>query len=163
MRKFTKGITKKLSKSFKFSRNRIPAVQNVDPQGAVSSQKVESFIFYEAPRTRHIRILPPTSIPPLLKIQGSSREPASKVLDTPFSVEETPGPQSVDAELRNAHEDLERIKTLGGPATSMASAIADSPADLAAADDFQTTYLQPLKIFNTVIENIANVWAALLD
>ncbi|KAG2070463.1 hypothetical protein BDR04DRAFT_1118329 [Suillus decipiens] len=36
-------------------------------------------------------------------------------------------------------------------------------AGLATADDFQPSYIQPLKIFNTAIKKITNVWAALLS
>jgi hypothetical protein len=37
----------------------------------------------------------------------------------------------------------------------------DGQADLDAADGFQDTYLTPLRIFDTVIGEIANVWTLL--
>ncbi|KAG2094004.1 uncharacterized protein F5147DRAFT_417508 [Suillus discolor] len=39
----------------------------------------------------------------------------------------------------------------------MTSAVDNTPADLTAADDFETTYLQPLKIIDAVLEKIADV------
>ncbi|KAG2130792.1 uncharacterized protein EDB93DRAFT_1263214 [Suillus bovinus] len=65
--------------------------------------------------------------------------------------EETSGPKSVDAELQGAHEASEHMKTLWRPAHFVISAVNN------AADDFQTNYLQPLKLFDAAIENIANV------
>lgn len=85
-----------------------------------------------------------------------------QVLDAPSGVEETPDPQLVDAKLRGAREGTENMRLLGGHVTSVASTANNAPAGLAVADDFQTTYLQPLKIFDTVIGNLANVWAILL-
>ncbi|KAG1901684.1 uncharacterized protein F5891DRAFT_1107771 [Suillus fuscotomentosus] len=49
------------------------------------------------------------------------------------------------------------MRPLGGRVTSVVSKAEDGPKDLAAADDIPTTYLQQLKIFDTVIENLANV------
>jgi hypothetical protein len=45
----------------------------------------------------------------------------------------------------------------------VASAAVDAPADLDAADDFETTYLQPLKIIDVVLEKISDVWALIVD
>ncbi|KAG1880417.1 hypothetical protein C8R48DRAFT_795856 [Suillus tomentosus] len=131
VRKFAKGVTKKLSKRFKCSRKRTPAIQNVELQDASSNQ--------------NIRVN-----------QGTSGEPASK-LDIPSGIEEGIGSKSVDAELQGAHEASEHMRTLGGPAQSVTSAANNAQAGLTAADDFQTNYLQPLKNFDTVIEKIANV------
>ncbi|KAG2128368.1 uncharacterized protein EDB93DRAFT_1108997 [Suillus bovinus] len=89
--------------------------------------------------------------------RGSSGVPASKVLASPPGAGETPCPKSTDDELQGAHEALEHMRTLGGPAQSVTSAADNAPAGLTTADDFNTTYLQPLKIFDTVIEKIANV------
>jgi hypothetical protein len=69
-----------------------------------------------------------------------------QVLDTPSGVEKMPDPQLVDAELRGAREGTENMKLLGERVTSVAPAANNAPADLAVADDFQTTYLQPLNI-----------------
>ncbi|KAG1901401.1 uncharacterized protein F5891DRAFT_254157 [Suillus fuscotomentosus] len=49
------------------------------------------------------------------------------------------------------------MRSLGKHVTSMASAVDNGPADLTAADDFETTYLQPLKIIDAVLEKIADV------
>jgi hypothetical protein len=55
------------------------------------------------------------------------------------------------------------MRLLGGHATSVASAANNAPADIAAAGNFETTYLQPLKIINAVLEKISDVWTILVD
>jgi hypothetical protein len=85
-----------------------------------------------------------------------------QVLDAPSDAEEILDRQLVDAELRGAHEGMESMKLLGGHFLSVASAAKGGPEYLRAADNFQTTYLQPLRIFNNLIEDLANVWATLL-
>jgi hypothetical protein len=83
-----------------------------------------------------------------------------QVLDT-SSVEETPGPKLVNLELQSARETLKHTTTPGGPVLSVTFTANNAPAGLTAVDNFQATYLQPLKIFDTAIEKIANVWVAL--
>ncbi|KAG2150643.1 uncharacterized protein EDB93DRAFT_1327918 [Suillus bovinus] len=155
LRKFKKNINKKVSKRFKRSRPQILAVQNADHESASSNQNIEDVL----------RLHPsdddqPTTSKNLSTSgcvnQGASGEPASKILNTP-GVEEIPDSQSVGAELRGARGGWEGTRLLGGHVTSVVSKVEDGPKDLATADDFQTTYLQPLKIFNTVIENLTNV------
>ncbi|KAG1784534.1 uncharacterized protein HD556DRAFT_1315009 [Suillus plorans] len=41
IRKFAKGVIRKLSKFFKYSRSRVPAIQNVDLQDTSSNQNIE--------------------------------------------------------------------------------------------------------------------------
>jgi hypothetical protein len=55
------------------------------------------------------------------------------------------------------------MRPLEGHVESVASesAAKDGPQDLDASENFQSTYLQPLKISDTVIENPANVWVTL--
>ncbi|KAG2106975.1 uncharacterized protein F5147DRAFT_653569 [Suillus discolor] len=106
--------------------------------------------------------LPTAEIPSDCVNQGTSGESASKVLDTLSGMEETPTFILVHAELQGAHEASERVKTLGGHTLSVTSAANNAPASLAAADDVNTAYLQPLKIFDTAIEKIADVGAILL-
>ncbi|KAG2049286.1 hypothetical protein BDR06DRAFT_975336 [Suillus hirtellus] len=81
----------------------------------------------------------------------------------PSGVDETSGPKSVGTELQGAHEASEHMKTLGGRAQSVASIANNAFAGLAAADNFKTNCPQSLKIFDTAIEKIANVWAFLLS
>jgi hypothetical protein len=45
----------------------------------------------------------------------------------------------------------------------MASAAINAPAGLAAEDDFETTYLQPLKVIDVVLEKIGDVCTILVD
>jgi hypothetical protein len=73
-----------------------------------------------------------------------------------------PDPQLVDAKLQGARGGTQNMRSLGKHATSVASAIDTGPADLTAADDFETTYLQPLKIIDAVLEKIADVWVILV-
>jgi hypothetical protein len=71
--------------------------------------------------------------------------------------EKGPDPQSVNAELQGACDGTQSMGLLGRHATSMASTVNNGPADLAAADDFEATYLQPLKIIDAVLEKIVDV------
>jgi hypothetical protein len=80
-----------------------------------------------------------------------------------LSGEEGRDARLIDAELQDAYDGTQSMGLLGRHATSITSVANNAPAALAAADDFQTSYLQPLKIFDAAIEKIANVWAALLD
>ncbi|KAG1902624.1 uncharacterized protein F5891DRAFT_1215023 [Suillus fuscotomentosus] len=165
MQKFAKRATKNLSKPFKSSCNRIPAnqkvvledasttvVQNIEMEGASSSQKLDSSNNNKHPTTSEILS---DSVN-----QGLSGEPASQV--APSRKEEGFDPQLVDAELQGACDNTQRMRLLGKHATSMASTASNVPVDLAAAEDFETTYLQPLKIINGVLEKIADVWAILV-
>ncbi|KAG2113855.1 uncharacterized protein F5147DRAFT_834817 [Suillus discolor] len=154
IQKFAKGATKKLSKLSKASRSRIPATE-CRPSGYFVESEYRGA--QETPHTlpftddKH----PTTAENP--SSQGTSGEPASKVLDISSGVEGTSGPKSAGAELQGAHKASEHMKTFGGHAKSVTSAAANAQAGLAAADDFQTNYLQPLKIFDSAIEKIANV------
>ncbi|KAG2113819.1 uncharacterized protein F5147DRAFT_759064 [Suillus discolor] len=144
LRKVKKNVTKKVSKRFKRSCRQVPVVQNVDHQGASSNHNIE-----DASRLHPSDGDKPVTSENLSGCmdQGASGEPAPKVLDVPPGVEEIPDSQLVDAELRGAREGTESMRLLGGHVTSVVSKAEDGPKDLAAADDFQTTYLQPLKIF----------------
>ncbi|KAG2093906.1 uncharacterized protein F5147DRAFT_820824 [Suillus discolor] len=141
LRKVKKNVTKKVSKRFKRSRRQIPAVQNTDHEGASSNQNIEDASCLPSNGDK------PTTSENLKGCvnEGVSGESALKVLDAPLGVEEILDPQSIDAEFRGAHE------------------AENGPKGLTAADDFLTTHLQSLKNFDTVIEDPANVWAALLD
>ncbi|KAG1858945.1 hypothetical protein DFJ58DRAFT_913189, partial [Suillus subalutaceus] len=156
VRKFKKNATKKISKHFERSHQQTPTGQNADREGASSNQNIEdasrlhpSDIDGDKPATSE-NLSDSAN-------QGAPGEPASKVFDAPSGVEEIPDTQSVDAELRGARERMKNMRLLGGHATSVASAAKDGPKDLDAADNFQTTYLQPLRIFDTVIRDLANV------
>jgi hypothetical protein len=54
------------------------------------------------------------------------------------------------------------MELLGINATSMASAAVNAPAGLAAEDDFETTYLQPLNVIDVILGKIADVWTILV-
>ncbi|KAG2738420.1 hypothetical protein P692DRAFT_201935931 [Suillus brevipes Sb2] len=171
MRKFTTGITRKISKPFKSSHDRVPAVpENVDPQGTASSQKVEvstraryptsspSVPYRGAQDTPHLHPSPSNNnkhhaksdIPSGFVNQGLPGAPASQV-------HALPDLKLVDAELQGARDGTQNMGLLGRHATSMASAAVNAPAGLAAENDFETTYLQPLKVIDVVLEKIADV------
>ncbi|KAG2365666.1 hypothetical protein BDR07DRAFT_1549246 [Suillus spraguei] len=160
LQKFKKNVIKKVSKPFKRSRHQTPAVQNADHEGVSSIQNVEDVSRLHP--SDHDK--PATSENPSDSVnQGAPGEHASKVLDAPASVEEIPDLQLVEIKLHDASEGMQSMKPLGTHATSVASAAKDAPEDLDTADNFQTTYLQPLRIFDTVIENLANVWGILFS
>ncbi|KAG2028909.1 hypothetical protein BDR03DRAFT_1019188, partial [Suillus americanus] len=155
LRKFKKNLTKKVSKPFKRSRHQTPAVQNADHQGVSSNQNIE-----DASRLHPSDGNKPANPENLSGrvSQEASGEPTSKVQAASSGVEEIPDPQSqVDAGLRDAHQRVENMRLLGGHVKSAASTAKDGPKDLAAVDDLQTTYLQPLRVFDTVIGDLANV------
>ncbi|KAG2028913.1 hypothetical protein BDR03DRAFT_988096, partial [Suillus americanus] len=155
LRKFKKNLTKKVSKPFKRSRHQTTAVQNTDHQGVSSNQNIE-----DASRLHPSDGDKPANPENLSGrvSQEASGEPTSKVQAASSGVEEIPDPQSqVDAGLRDAHQRVENMRLLGGHVESAASTAKDGPKDLDAADSFQTTYLQPLRVFDTVIGDLANV------
>jgi hypothetical protein len=86
-----------------------------------------------------------------------------QVQATPSGKGEAPDAQLINAELQGAYDGTQGMGLLGRHAISIANTANNAPAGLAAADDFQTSCLQPLKIFDTAIEKIANVRAALLS
>jgi hypothetical protein len=59
--------------------------------------------------------------------------------------------------LRDAKEAVKGMNLLSGPSGSGLSAAKNAPANLEDAYNFQDTYLQPLRIFDNVIEKLANV------
>jgi hypothetical protein len=75
---------------------------------------------------------------------------------------EGPDPQLVVDKIRGAREGMENIRLLGDRNAAVVSKVKDGPADLDAADSFQLTYLQPLRIFNLAIAELADVCATLL-
>ncbi|KAG1894942.1 uncharacterized protein F5891DRAFT_1281362 [Suillus fuscotomentosus] len=153
LRKLKNGLTKKLPKRSTRTRNRTTAVQNVESEGASSSQKVED--------TLHLHTSNDNKHPTTSEIlsdsvnQGLSGEPASQA--APSDKDKGPDPQLVDAELQGAYDGTQNMKLLGKHAISMASAADNAPAGLAAADNFEMRYLQPLMIIDGVLEKIADI------
>ncbi|KAG1819391.1 hypothetical protein DFJ58DRAFT_739431 [Suillus subalutaceus] len=155
LRKMKDGLTKKLPKRFKRTRNHTTAAQDVEIEGASSSQKIEDTLhFHPSNDNKHSTT---SKILSDSENQGLSGEPASQVQATASGKEEGPNPQLVDAELQGARDGAQSMGLLGRHATSMASAVSNAPADLAAADDFEATYLEPLKVIDAVLEKIADV------
>ncbi|KAG2089316.1 uncharacterized protein F5147DRAFT_658425 [Suillus discolor] len=168
--KLKNGLTKKLPKRSKQTRNRTTAVHDVENEGTSSSQQVESFGFLRgAQDTLHLHPSndnkhPTTSeIPSDSVNQGLSGESASQVQAASSGKPGRPDPHLVDVELQGACDGTQNMRSLGKHATSTASAVDNAPADLTAADGFEKTYLQPLKIIDAVLEKISDVWAIPVD
>ncbi|KAG2048157.1 hypothetical protein BDR06DRAFT_999836 [Suillus hirtellus] len=155
IQKSAKGVTKKLSKPFKCFRNRTPANQNADLRDA--STTVVQNIEMEASSSQKNEHLTAAQIPSDSVDQGLTGEPASQVQAAPSREEEVPDAQLADAELQGAFDRVHSMGLLGKHASSAASAAGNASADLAAAADFEKTYLQPLKIIDGVLEKIADL------
>ncbi|KAG2118697.1 uncharacterized protein F5147DRAFT_832558 [Suillus discolor] len=154
LRKLKNGLTKKLFKRSKRARNRTTAAHNVENEGASSSQQVEDTLhLHPSNDNKH----PTTSEIRDFVNQGLAGEPDSQVQAASSGEEGKPDPHLVDAELQRACDGTQNMRSLGKHGTSMASAVDNAPADLTVADDFETTYLQPLKIIDAVLEKITDV------
>ncbi|KAG1874759.1 hypothetical protein DFJ58DRAFT_323125 [Suillus subalutaceus] len=84
---------------------------------------------------------------------------STSVQAAPSGVEVEADTQSI---LRDAQEAVKCMHPLLGPAITVVSVGQDAQVDLDAADNFQDTYLEPLRIFDDVIGKIADVWTLLL-
>jgi hypothetical protein len=60
--------------------------------------------------------------------------------------------------LQNTKQAVKGINLLSGPVGSGVSAAQNAPVDLEDVYNIQDTYLQPLKIFDKVIRELADVW-----
>ncbi|KAG1840890.1 hypothetical protein C8R48DRAFT_765866, partial [Suillus tomentosus] len=155
IQKSAKGVTKKLSKPFKYFRNRTPANQNADLRDA--STTVVQNIEMEASSSQKNEHLTAAQIPSDSVNQGLPGEPASQVQAAPSSEEEGPDTQLVSAELQAACDSAQSMRVPGKHVSSAASAADSASAGLAAAADFEKTYLQPLKIIDGVLDKIADL------
>ncbi|KAG1868266.1 hypothetical protein DFJ58DRAFT_97924 [Suillus subalutaceus] len=79
------------------------------------------------------------------------------VQNAPSVVEQGTDSQSVDTAIRNARDAVDQMNTRLGPAGLVASVGQNGLVDLNKADNFEATYLEPLKIFDSVIGTLANV------
>ncbi|KAG1836871.1 hypothetical protein DFJ58DRAFT_917517, partial [Suillus subalutaceus] len=94
--------------------------------------------------------------PVFLNVDCEGASPISdiKVQDTPSGAEQGADPQLA---LQNAKEVVKDMNLLSGAVGSGASAAQNASADLEDAYNFQDTYLQPLRIFDSVIGKLADV------
>ena len=72
-------------------------------------------------------------------------------------VEKDADPQSAGTAIQDARDTADRMNTLSGPARTVVSTGQNAPAALDTADNIVATYLQPLRIFDTVIGKVAEV------
>jgi hypothetical protein len=85
----------------------------------------------------------------------------AQVQDTSSGAKQGADPQSVDTALQDARDGADQMNALLGLARSVASAGQNAPATLDDMDNIEATsctYLQPLRIFDTVIGKVAEVW-----
>jgi hypothetical protein len=59
----------------------------------------------------------------------------------------------------DTQEAVKHMHSLSGPANTGVSLVQDTQEDLNAADSFQDTHLKPLRVFDAVIRERADVWA----
>jgi hypothetical protein len=78
----------------------------------------------------------------------------AQVQAIPSAVEVEPNTQSA---LQDTEEAVTHMHPLSKHATTGVSLVQDAQEDLDAADSFQDIYLKPLKIFDAVVEDIADV------
>ncbi|KAG1824218.1 hypothetical protein EV424DRAFT_1555645 [Suillus variegatus] len=83
-----------------------------------------------------------------------SRDP---VQDTSTVMQQGADPQSVNKALQDAGHGTDQMESLLGLARPVLSAGKNGSAALDDVDSIETTYLQPLRIFDTVIGTIADV------
>ncbi|KAG2362777.1 hypothetical protein BDR07DRAFT_1376235 [Suillus spraguei] len=67
------------------------------------------------------------------------------------------GVEAVPSVLQDVQEVANHMHSLSEPATGIVSDVQGAQQGLDSLDNFQDTYLKPLKIFDTVIAEIANV------
>ncbi|KAG2087911.1 uncharacterized protein F5147DRAFT_789725 [Suillus discolor] len=79
------------------------------------------------------------------------------VQDTSAVVQQVPDPKSVNKALQDAGHGADQMKSLWGHVRPVLSAGENGPAALDDVDSIETTYLQPLRTFDTVIGTIAEV------
>lgn len=91
-------------------------------------------------------------IPPNVDRDGALSIPNIEVQDAPSGAEQDP-----QLPLQTAKEAIKDMNLLSGLVTSAASTAQDAPADLEAAYNVQDTYLRPLKIFDSVIGELADI------
>lgn len=162
--KVKKGVIDQFSR-FKRSRSR-NRDQNASDEGALSTPNIEV--------QKIIPVAAKGVVPKLVAVQDPNTPdvkegtvPASQFQSTPSGVKErdvAPSraengtePQSADAALQAARKATRDMKILGGRVENMISAVRDGPADLDTADNFQNTYLKPLRIFDSIIEEITDI------
>jgi hypothetical protein len=80
-----------------------------------------------------------------------------QVQDAPPVLEQSTDPKLVYTALRNARDAADQMNTRLEPPGLVASEGQNGLADLDKTDNFEATYLKPLKIFDSVIGTLADV------
>ena len=65
--------------------------------------------------------------------------------------------QDIAKDIQGAEKNTSNIKCIPGPAETTVIAIGSANTAMGQLDSINSTYLQPLRIFNAVVTNIANV------
>jgi hypothetical protein len=94
---------------------------------------------------------------PKINRECASSIPNIEVQDAPPVLEQSTDPKLVYTALRNARDAADQMNTRLGPPGLVASEGQNGLADLDKTDNFEATYLKPLKIFDSVIGTLADV------
>ncbi|KAG2109015.1 uncharacterized protein F5147DRAFT_760830 [Suillus discolor] len=140
--KFKNSVFDQFSRLKRF-RSRNPD-KNINHEGALSTPNIE-VPKITSPAVKGV-------VPKSVVVQEQSTSPDVKKETVPIAKS-----QSAAVALQAAREDARKFKTLGGHAINVISAVRNGPADLNTASSFQDTYLQPLRIFDSAIRNIAEM------
>ena len=65
--------------------------------------------------------------------------------------------QGIETNIQGAEKNTSNIKCIPGPAKTTVIAIGSANTAMSQLDSINSTYLQPLRIFNAVVTSIANV------
>lgn len=154
---------------FTRSRSRDPG-QNVNHKGNIKVQKIavkegvdpkSVTVQNTSPDAKEVTV--PIAVvhntPADVKKSDVPPEPLAVVgsQDPPSRAEARAELQAVGVEVQAAREAADNINPLGGRVEKVMLTAKDGPANLDTADNFSDTYLKPLKIFNSMIDTIANV------
>ncbi|KAG1727384.1 uncharacterized protein EDB91DRAFT_892758 [Suillus paluster] len=140
--KVMKDFTDERPKPVKRSRNHDPVVENV-VHGASSHQSIEHPTMSEN-SSGYMN-------------QAPSRELASQVQVAPSALQEGTSHQMAITEFRDAHEAFAIHEYTWEPCDIYGILRQNAQVDVDITDNFQTTYLESLRIFDAAIEKIAKV------
>ncbi|KAI6114381.1 hypothetical protein F5141DRAFT_707706 [Pisolithus sp. B1] len=138
-----KWLKKCLARNAKPSNSDIPAVSSEAPPGNVSSTSETSGNASRGPFFR-ARNLHPSRVPPGRGSQGPAAESDL-------------GPVTVGTQVDAARLGLDAMTSVPRMGQTAADYVAKANTADADIQSLKNTYLQPLKLFNSVVTNIANV------
>ncbi|KAG2055000.1 hypothetical protein BDR06DRAFT_971099 [Suillus hirtellus] len=111
-------------------------------------KKISADIVHERSNLRNSRSRDP--VLPNVDCEGVSSIPNMEIQEAPSGAKSA---------LREANDAAKGMNLLSGPVTSGVSAAQNASADLEDACKLGDSYLRPLRIFDSVIEKLVDVWA----